>query len=201
MRSVSRDHIDLGIDALTRFQDIREWAMKVEETFELNSPSSTPATSRAAIGFRLVAEVLHRRLCERPSVTAMPANLSNSSGAIYQHPAYNSALRSLWGADASYGYETFLWHILPARPDELHQGRGLEWEAFAAGSGERAGSVGALEQAWNDRMQKIAVTVPPMWIAPQRGLALNASGEIVDLMDLYEENGRSVSRASVALFG
>lgn len=199
--SVTRERIDLSIKLLAHFTDMRAWATSVEQTFELNSPGSTPATSQAAIGFRLVADLLHRRLCERPFATAMPANLSNSSGTSYEHPDYRSVLRSLWGEDASYGYETFLWHVLSARPIKTDQGRGPEWDTILSGDGEHASEDDGLESTWDNELQQVAGAAAPTWVAPQRGLALNTFGETVDLLDLYESNSRSVTRTSIALFG
>lgn len=201
--SVSADRVDISLGLLTRHLDIRDWAIRVEELLRLTSPERTPATSRQAIGFRLVAEVLQRRLYERPCLTAMPANLSNSQGTDYEHPHCDSVVRALWGEVGGHGYATFLWHLLPVREGKAGESCASAWDALAADRAGPHGAGGSLEASWNDLSVAIqrGSAAPLTWIAPQRGLALDTSGSTVDLIDLYNANGRSLTLTSIALFG
>ena len=195
-----QERIDMRIDMITEFNDVRSWAEHIEQRFGLVSPSSTPSTTRQAIGFRLVAETLGRRLAERPFATAMPANLSNSSGTLYEHPEYTSAMRAMWGMTAEYGYKTFLWELLPVDEQRLGIPYRDEMEISRAAL-ERSEIVESPEKAWEALAQvKRHMPVAGVMIAPQTGRAQLQNGEIVDLEALYNESGRSITMASTALF-
>lgn len=194
--------IHMAIETIASFHDVRSWAEYVEQRFDLNSPSNTPATTRQAVGFRLVAEVLGRRLAERPFTTAMPAEPGGDDWETwFPHPEYTTALRALQGMKAHGGYSNYLWEVLPVHEQRLGIPYLDEMEINQVAP-DRIQTVESPEKAWEALVQVTRhMPASGVIIAPQVGKARRPDGEVVDLESLYNANGRSTSRTSSALFG
>ena len=194
--------IDMAIETIASFHDVRSWAAYVEQRFALNSPANTPATTRQAVGFRLVAEVLGRRLAERPFTTALPAEPGGDDWETwFPHPEYTKALRALHGMKAHGGYSNYLWEVLPIHEQRLGIPYLDEMEINRVAP-DRTQSIESPEKAWK-ALAQVTRHLPTFGviIAPQVGKAQRPDGEVVDLEALYNDNGRSTARTSFALFG
>ena len=176
--------------------DVRTIVEELETYFELGSPASTPVTTSQAIGFRLVAEGLIRRLFERQALTALPCSLDWDDG-IGVEPVFTPGFEEAW---AVLGEGRFLWNVVafdaadtlnvPAHHEEIRRP-----------SGYRSGPIpDSPEPFWMGGLD-MNKPLTGVWIDPGGGRALLPSGAAVDLEELYRRNSRSLTRASLEIFG
>ncbi len=158
----------------------------IEASVGLPSPPTTPATDRQSIAFRLVADALGRSLFSRWGLTAWPAEIGWGFGMEWEAPTFEQARRTLWGDAYRGAYESFLWEVVAFDGDAS--------VAPSIDELEHPDSPGAF---WRAAGSHDGGT----FVAPQRGVAMRHDGSVVDLLELYNANRRSVTRTSLALFG
>ena len=173
--------------------DVRTIVEELETYFELGSPASTPVTTSQAIGFRLVAEGLIRRLFERQALTALPGSFDYSWGDAWIAPGLEKARAVL-------GDSRFLWNVVAFdAADTLNVP--AHYEEIRRPTGYRSGPIpDSPEPFWMGGLD-MNKPLTGVWIDPGGGRALLPSGAAVDLEELYRRNSRSLTRASLEIFG
>ena len=173
--------------------DVRTIVEELETYFELGSPASTPVTTSQAIGFRLVADGLIRRLFERQALTALPGSFDYSNEDAWIAPGLEEAWETI-------GDGRFLWKLVAFdAADTLNVS--AQYEEIRRPDGHRSGPIpDSPEPFWMGGLD-MNKPLTGVWIDPGGGRALLPSGAAVDLEELYRRNSRSLTRASLEIFG